>query len=149
MSSRYTILLALFASGLITIPYAAHANFTVLKNSSQPAPQAGVNTPLPITMSPIVDPGDLRQAKSLTEKASHTFLVRWKVASGFGSKVPLGFACKQIVPPAVKVTYGPGASPDVLVTWQGGKGWNQVLLAAVKPMGMKLVMTHMAVEIRK
>jgi hypothetical protein len=53
------------------------------------------------------------------------------------------------VPPAVKVTYGPGADPDALVDWRGGQGWNRVLFDAVKPLGLRLVMTHMAVEIRK
>jgi hypothetical protein len=47
------------------------------------------------------------------------------------------------------VTFGPGATPTMLVSWQGGKGWNEVLREAVKPIGLRLVMTHMAVEIRK
>lgn len=75
--------------------------------------------------------------------------VRWKMAYGFGSAVPLAFACRQIVPPAVKVTYGPGASPAVLVTWKGGDTWNHVLRDAVAPVGLHLVMTRMAVDIRK
>ncbi len=149
MSNRYNILLALFATGLTTLPYTAHANFTVVKNNSQPAPHTDANPSPQITMAPIVDPGDVAQAKSLSESDSHTSTVHWIVASGFGNNVPLGFACKQIVPPAVKVTYGPGASANALVTWKGGTAWNRVLLAAVKPLGLKLVMTHMAVEIRK
>jgi hypothetical protein len=71
------------------------------------------------------------------------------MAYGFGNQVPLGFACKQIVPPAVKVIYGPGANPGVLVTWKGGKTWNRVLHDAVAPLGLRLVMTHMVVEIKK
>jgi hypothetical protein len=74
---------------------------------------------------------------------------RFKLAYGFGSRIPLSFAVRQIVPPAVKVTYGPGADPDALVDWRGGRGWNRVLLDAVKPLSLRLVMTHMAVEIRK
>ena len=74
---------------------------------------------------------------------------RFKLAFGFGNRIPLSFAVRQIVPPAVKVTYGPGADPDALVDWKGGQGWNRVLLNAVKPLGLRLVMTHMAVEIRK
>ncbi|MCB8877432.1 hypothetical protein ASILVAE211_19720 [Acidisoma silvae] len=71
------------------------------------------------------------------------------MAKGFGNNVPLGFACRQIVPSTVRVTYGPGASASSMVSWQGGKGWNEVLREAVKPLGLHLVMTHMAVEIRK
>jgi len=74
---------------------------------------------------------------------------RFKLAYGFGGRIPLSFAVRQIVPPAVKVTYGSGADPTALVDWKGGQSWNRVLLEAVKPLGLRLVMTHMAVEIRK
>jgi hypothetical protein len=94
-------------------------------------------------MAPIVNPGDS------ASKAQPKTTWRWRIARGFGNNVPLGFACRQIVPPAVRVTFGPGASPSTLVTWEGGKGWNQVLREAVKPVGLRLVMTYMAVEIRK
>ena len=74
---------------------------------------------------------------------------RFKLAYGFGDRIPLSFAVRQIVPPAVKVTYGSGADPNALVDWKGGQAWNRVLLDAVKPLGLRLVTTHMAVEIRK
>jgi hypothetical protein len=74
---------------------------------------------------------------------------RFKLAYGFGKRIPLSFAVRQIVPAAVKVTYGPGADSDALVDWKGGQAWSRVLLDAVKPLGLRLVMTHMAVEIRK
>jgi hypothetical protein len=74
---------------------------------------------------------------------------RFKLAYGFGKQIPLSFAVRQIVPPAVIVSYGPGADSNALVNWRGGRGWNRVLLDAVRPLGLHLVMTHMAVEIRK
>ena len=74
---------------------------------------------------------------------------RFKLAQGFGDQVPLSFAVRQIVPRAVRVTYGPGADPDALVDWKGGQGWNRVLFRAVHPLGLRLVMTYMAVQIRK
>ena len=73
---------------------------------------------------------------------------RFKMADGFGDRVPLSFACRQIIPPAVKVTLGPGADPKALVDWKGGDTWNHVLRDAVKPLGLHLVMTTRAVEIR-
>ena len=73
---------------------------------------------------------------------------RFKMADGFGDQVPLSFACRQIIPPAVKVALGPGADPNALVDWKGGDTWNHVLRDAVKPLGLHLVMTTMAVEIR-
>ena len=78
-----------------------------------------------------------------------TASTRFKLAYGFGEAIPLSCAVRQIVPPAVKVTYGPGADPNALVDWKGGRAWNRVLLESVKPLGLRLVMTHMAVEIRK
>jgi hypothetical protein len=75
--------------------------------------------------------------------------VHWKLAIGFGNRVPLAFACRQIVPPAVKVTYGPGVNPTVLVNWRGGGTWNHVLRDTVKPLGLRLRMTYMAVAIEK
>jgi hypothetical protein len=75
--------------------------------------------------------------------------VRWKMAYGFGNNIPLAFACRQIVPPAVKVTYGPGVNPAIPVTWKGGDTWNHVLRDTVKPLGLRLQMTFMAVTIVK
>lgn len=75
--------------------------------------------------------------------------LRFSTAYGFGHRVPLSFAVRQIVPKVVKVRYGPGADPASLVDWKGGWPWNQVLLAAVKPLGLRLVTMYQAVEIRK
>lgn len=71
------------------------------------------------------------------------------MAYGFGNNVPLAFACRQIVPGAVHITYGPGADPQTPVSWKGGDTWNHVLRDAVSPLGLHLVMTTMAVEIRR
>ena len=73
----------------------------------------------------------------------------FKMAYGFGNQIPLGFACQQIVPRAVKVIFGPGANPQQIVSWKGGDTWNHVLRDAVKPVGLHLVMSTMAVEIRQ
>jgi hypothetical protein len=71
------------------------------------------------------------------------------VAYGFGDRVPLAFAVRQIVPAGIHVTYGPGADRTALVDWRGGRGWNRVLAAAVKPLGLRLVFSRRAVDIRK
>jgi hypothetical protein len=75
--------------------------------------------------------------------------VHWKMAYGFGNSVPLAFACRQIVPPAVKVTYGLGVNPAAPVNWKGGDTWNHVLRDSIKPLGLSLQMTYMAVAIVK
>ena len=140
---RVILLAALPTTGILT---SAKADF-VIKSSPRPA----ARTPAaPIAMAPIVDPGDPGYAGTIPSAPAHNTptTVHWKMAYGFGDKVPLSFACRQIVPPAVTVAYGPGVRPQMLVTWKGGDTWNHVLRDAVKPLGLHLVMTHMAVEIR-
>jgi len=86
---------------------------------------------------------------TIPDKSPEPASTRFKLAHGFGARIPLSFAVRQIVPPAVKMIYGPGADPNAPVDWKGGQPWNRVLSEAVKPLGLRLVMTHMAVEIRK
>lgn len=129
----------------LSLATAARADFVV--NNSGPAasaPQANVAAPATPPPQPTsqTDPDTADQAPTPPPP-------RFKMAYGFGDQVPLSFACKQIVPNAVRVSYGPGASPSQLVSWKGGDTWNHVLRNAVKPLGLQLVMTHMAVEIRR
>ena len=72
---------------------------------------------------------------------------RFLVAHGFGRGVPLAFAVRQVVPTRVRVTYGSGVNTAQPVTWEGGKPWDDVLRAAITPLGLHLVMSHMAVKI--
>ena len=121
------ILTALTAATLST---AAHADFVITSTPPAPEPfasEAPLKTPAPANHPP----------------------PRFEMAYGFGDQIPLSFAVRQIVPPTVKVTYGPGADPNALVDWKGGQTWNRVLLTAVKPLGLRLLFTHAAVEIRK
>ena len=123
------ILTALMAT---TLGAAAQADFVITSTPPTPDPplasEAPLKTPVP---------------------ANHPTPSRFEMAYGFGDQIPLSFAVRQIVPPTVKVTYGPGADPNALVDWKGGQTWNRVLLTAVKPLGLRLVFTHTAVEIRK
>lgn len=64
---------------------------------------------------------------------------RFRVAQGFGRSVSLGFAARQIVPPAVTVRFGAGVDPASTVDWSGGQPWNRVLAAAVQPLGLRIV----------
>ena len=69
------------------------------------------------------------------------------VAHGFGQRVPLAFAIRQVVPPRVQVSYGEGVDQAQPVSWNGGRPWDQVLRAAVRPLGLHVVVSHMAVKI--
>ena len=50
-----------------------------------------------------------------------------------------------MMPPDSVINSDPAAPVD----WKGGEGWNRVLCRAVHPLGLRLVMTYMAVQIRK
>jgi hypothetical protein len=133
--------LLVMPTALLFFAHAAKADFVVISPEPPAArqPQPTVVVPndasLPGGTEPV--PDQARPDKP-----------RFKKAYGFGNEVPLSFACKQIVPPAVKVTFGPGADPQALVDWKGGDTWNHVLRNAVQPLRLHLVMTWMAVEIR-
>jgi hypothetical protein len=64
--------------------------------------------------------------------------LRFRPAAGFGEGVPLAFAARQIVPPAMAVRFGPGVDPDSAVDWTGGAPWNRVLATAIAPLGLRL-----------
>ena len=121
------ILMILMALGTITLNPAARADFVI--------------TSMPPTSGSITE--------AVPDNSPDPVPTRFKLAFGFGKRIPLSFAVRQIVPGAVKVTYGPGADPDALVDWRGGQGWNRVLFDAVKPLGLRLVMSDLVVEIRK
>ena len=135
-------------SALLLVSFAApaaRADFVVAASRPPaPAPASALDvapSPGPNEASQPADTAGTNPAPSLQP--------RFRVAQGFGDQVPLSFAVRQLVPPAVRVTYGPGADPDALVDWKGGQGWNRVLFRAVHPLGLRLVMTYMAVQIRK
>jgi hypothetical protein len=123
----------------------ARAEF-VIAGQKQAAPAGSpAGQGAPVAGSPDVG----TQVATTSSETPHPARLQFMLAEGFGDQVPLRFAVRQIVPSAVNVTYGPGVDPDAAVDWRGGQGWNRVLLQAVRPLGLRLVMTYMAVEIRK
>jgi hypothetical protein len=122
---RSKLILALLAATAPTA--AAHADFVI---TSPPAPP---------------EPSLVSRAPAAAKPAAP----RLRFAYGFGKRIPLSFAVRQIVPSTINVTYGPGADPDARVDWAGGQAWNRALLGAVKPLGLRLVITDTKVEIRK
>jgi len=128
---------------LVSLTMAGHARAEFVVKTAQPARVSdAVPQPAPITPAE-PNAGSQAEAQPKPDKP------RFKMAFGFGKSVPLAFACRQIVPNAVKITYGPGADQAALVDWKGGDTWNHVLRDAVQPLGLHLVMTTMEVEIRR
>lgn len=71
------------------------------------------------------------------------------VAQGFGRRVPLAFAVRQIVPTSVHVSYAPGVNTGAQVDWTGGAPWEQVLRSTIEPLGLRLLTGRGSVELRR
>lgn len=63
-----------------------------------------------------------------------------EVISGFGSDLPLAIALKQVVPERYPSSLEAGVSPDILVSWEGGHPWQQVLatMLSSRSLGFRL-----------
>jgi hypothetical protein len=62
--------------------------------------------------------------------------VRELALSGFGDRIPLSFAVRQIVPANFQVAYTDGVRQDAPVDWEGGEPWHATLSDAVRPLGL-------------
>ena len=133
----------LVLTALVSLTMAAHARAEFVVKTAQPA---RVSDPTPQPAAPAAPETNAEGHEELRPQPAKP---RFKMAYGFGKGVPLAFACRQIVPNAVRITYGPGADQAALVNWKGGDTWTHVLRDAVQPLGLHLVMTTMAVEIRR
>ncbi len=149
---RSLIIFAALAAPLLTavaFPPTALADFVVTGQTPEVTPVDSADTPNATSAAPDGAPTYNAETSPSPSPVRMPRTARWKMAYGFGNRIPLSFAVRQIVPHTIKVSYGPGASPYALVDWKGGSTWNRVLGDAVKPLGLRLVMTYMAVEIRK
>ena len=68
-------------------------------------------------------------------------------ARGFGRAVPLSFAARQIVPRNVAIRFGVDVDQSLPVDWSGGRPWNLVMDAAVKPLHLHLTFSRTSVLI--
>ena len=125
----------------IALAPSARADFTIVGTAPAVKPSPPATAEPPKVPPPQVD--------NNPSAARHRAPPQSALAQGFGERISLSFAVKQIVPLSVKVTYGRGVDPAALVDWKGGAAWDRVLLAAVNPLGLHLVITGKAVEIRK
>ncbi len=128
------------------------SDFTMLPVQAPPvqapaAPPAAAAEPSPSgTETSTKAPGQPTPAKTpLAGTTSHII----PVAAGFGNHIPLSFAVRQIVPPGIKVAYGPGADQASLVDWLGGRRWTLVLRDAVRPLGLHVTVHSKNIAIRK
>ena len=57
-------------------------------------------------------------------------------SQGFGHRIPLTFAVRQIVPAHFQVAFADAVQKDAAVDWKGGDSWRETLADAVRPLGL-------------
>ena len=97
-----------------------------------------------VSDEPHIDRGDRRPSRRLKPT-----VVQPRSVEGFGDRVPLSFACRQIVPAQIRVSYGAGVDPGTPVTWTGGDTWTLVLRRAIEPLGFHMVAAGMTLQIKE
>lgn len=60
----------------------------------------------------------------------------YEVIEGFGSEMPLALALQQVVPAQYAFSFGKGVNAGRLVSWEGGKSWDQVLKDMLRPLNV-------------
>ncbi|GAV35519.1 hypothetical protein ROTAS13_03196 [Roseomonas sp. TAS13] len=105
-------------------------DFQLMPNTQAQLPALGVLS------ASVGSPADLAPAEPEEAPARP----RYSIAHGFGNGVPLSFAAKQIVPYPFRVVYRKGVDQETLVSWKGGKPWNQILGATLTQHGLRMVL---------
>ena len=72
---------------------------------------------------------------------------KYEIVEGFGSDIPLAIALRQVVPAQYAFSFDKGVNLGALVSWEGGKPWDQILNNMIKPLNVKAVITKKAVHI--
>jgi hypothetical protein len=67
--------------------------------------------------------------------------------SGFGDRVPLSFAVRQIVPAGFEVAFAEAVDQDSPVDWKGGRPWRATLADALRPLGLVVSVAGLKVTI--
>jgi len=125
---------------------AAHADFVVsADNAPEPAIPGQIRPgPGVVADTPHAGPADRHPRAGAT---THHRIAPTPVVQGFGDQIPLAFACRQVLPASIKVEYGPGADPNMIVSWTGGDTWQHVLAAAIKPLGLHMQRSGTTIKI--
>lgn len=97
---------------------------------SAPAPAAEVAAPVAAASAPAAEPAA-------------------PVVQGFGTRVPLVIALRQILPAGYSFAHGDGVDLGASVDWKGGKPWNDVLNETLSAAGLKASVTGETVFIQK
>lgn len=117
---------------------------------SEPAP-AAESAPTGLSINPY--PLEGGEAAPPAEVAAPTpqDQINWQggyeVLEGFGSDMPLALALQQVVPPQYAFSFGSGVNAGHLVSWEGGKPWDQVLNDMISPLNLQARISGNVVKI--
>jgi hypothetical protein len=105
-------------------------------------PQPEADLPEHASTGDAIPPHAKPRAQSRRSPSSEPVLV------GFGAKVPLSFAVRQIMPARFHVVFDSAVDRDASVDWKGGKRWRTTLADALKPLGLAGSVTGQTLTIR-
>jgi hypothetical protein len=109
--------------------------------TAQPAPQPSVpsTTLAPLAPTPAATIASSPAAYSQEALAPTSLAVpSEKVVSGFGTKVPLAVALRQILPSDYGFSVDRDVTLSTLVTWRGGKPWRDALKETLQSAGFDM-----------
>lgn len=97
------------------------------------APAAAVEVVHAEPVSPALKPFAAAPAHS---SMPQTMPVEGEVLAGFGRDLPLVIALQQVAPAGHQFSFAPGVNPGAVVSWDGGKHWQDVMKDMLAPQGL-------------
>lgn len=113
--------------------------------AAEPAPTGLSINPYPLEGGQATPPVEANTAASEPEQIN--WQGGYEVLEGFGSDMPLALALQQVVPPQYAFSFGKGVNAGHLVSWEGGKPWDQVLNDMIRPLNLEAAISGNVVKI--
>ena len=113
-------------------PESALNQIGLKENTAAGTPKSG------LVINPFADKDFVEEVPVRPANADSVEETSYEAAIGFGSDTPLAFALRQIIPEDYTFSFGRHVNPGTLVSWSGGKPWNEVVLAMISPLGLEL-----------
>lgn len=86
--------------------------------------------------APVATPAPAPAQMPVVEAAATPAPQGGDVLAGFGADLPLVIALQQVVPPGYQYSFSGNVNPGVLVSWEGGRPWQQVLADMLARQGL-------------
>ncbi len=99
------------------------------------------------TQESVDQPQDPVELVDTTAEPIPTPIQNDKVLEGFGKEIPLALALRDIVPPEYAYSFADNAYAGRIISWRGGKPWQDVLNNALANQGLTSTMAGNAVVI--